>query len=289
MANNNVYQMVTDQIIKQLENGVIAWHKPWSTAEGGAISYTSRKHYSFLNQMLLGEAGEYLTFNEIERLGGKINKGAKAKFVVFYKMYKVVSKDEMVENADGELEPKINTIPLLRYYKVFNVKDTDLSSKIKAPETFDTKTAEEIDNVIMDYVMREQIKFQNDRHSDKAFYRRSTDEVVVPMAKQYKDVPEYYSTTFHELVHSTMLESRCNRMKENSLSFFGGEDYSREELVAEIGSAMICTKLGVAIEKSFKNSVAYIQSWIKALKNDPKMIVWASARAEKAADYILNV
>ena len=72
-------------------------------------------------------------------------------------------------------------------------------------------------------------------------------------------------------------------------SIDGNEDYSREELVAEIGSAMLCNAVGIECDKAFKNSVAYIQSWLKALKNDKKMIIWASSRAEKAAKYILNI
>ena len=281
--------MVTDQIISQLEKGIIAWRKPWTGTSKGSISYTSRKPYSMLNQMLLGEPGEWLTFNEIQKLGGKINKGAKAKFVVFYKMLRYASKDEMVENEAGELEPKMKTIPLLKYYNVFNVKDTDLPTKMKEDETYEVKTNEEVDKVIMDYVTREQLSFQNDRPSNKAYYSPSEDKVVVPMANQYQEIAEYYSTTFHELTHSTIPAHRCNRVDENKKAYFGNEDYSREELVAEIGSAMICTKLGISVEKAFNNSVAYIQSWIKVLKNDNKMIVWAASRAEKAADYILNV
>ena len=93
--SNNVYQMVTDRIINQLEQGLIPWHKPWtgvSLADGGAISYTSRKPYSLLNQMLLGRAGEYLTWHQIQELGGKVKKGAESQMVVFFKMLVVEDK-----------------------------------------------------------------------------------------------------------------------------------------------------------------------------------------------------
>ena len=109
------------------------------------------------------------------------------------------------------------------------------------------------------------------------------------MLSQYQDAEEYYSTTFHELTHSTIPPYRCDRKAENDHAFFGNEDYSREELVAELGSAMICNALNLDCEKAFKNSVAYIQGWLKALHNDNKMIVWAASRAEKAAKYIMNV
>jgi len=82
--------------------------------------------------------------------------------------------------------------------------------------------------------------------------------------------------------------ARCNRQSESSITRFGDSAYSREELVAEIGSTMLCNRIGIESEKSFRNSAAYIQSWLKALKNDNKMIVWASKRAEDAAKYILG-
>ena len=87
-----------------------------------------------------------------------------------------------------------------------------------------------------------------------------------------------------------MIQSRCDRKSEQKgIAAFGNEEYSREELVAEIGSAMLCNYAGLNNEKAFKNSVAYVQSWLKVLKNDSKMILWAASRAEKAAKYILNI
>ena len=101
------------------------------------------------------------------------------------------------------------------------------------------------------------------------------------MLSQYAQAEEYYSTAFHELTHSTMHASRCNRQSESTITRFGDSAYSREELVAEIGSAMICNRIGIENEKAFKNSAAYIQSWLKALKNDNKMIVWAAKKRKK--------
>ena len=85
-----------------------------------------------------------------------------------------------------------------------------------------------------------------------------------------------------------MHESRCNRKSENAITRFGDKDYSREELVAEIGSAMLCNRIGIENERAFNNSAVYIQSWLKALKNDNKMIVWAAKKTEEAARYILG-
>ena len=293
MKTNNVYQLVTDRIVEQLNKGIIPWQKPWSgacLADGGAINYVSRKPYSFLNQLLLGKEGEWLTFKQIKDAGGNIKKGSKAGMVVFFKQVKM---NKTVKNEDGSEKEEQRLVPILRYFNVFHIDDTEgVESKIKKEEEtgtliFPIDTAEE---VITGYLGREKaLKFHNDKLTDRAFYSPSLDMVSVPMLSQYEIPEEYYSTTFHELVHSTKAKSRCDRDSEqHGIAAFGNEDYSREELVAEIGSAMLCNKIGIECEKAFKNSVAYIQGWLKALKNDNRAIVWASSRAEIAAKFILT-
>ena len=294
--SNNVYQMVTDRIINQLEQGIIPWQKPWtgvSLADGGAISYTSRKPYSLLNQMLLGREGEYLTWKQIQDLGGKVKKGAESQMVVFFKMMVVEDKKPATPTSteDKPTEKKQKLIPLLRYYRVFHIDDTiGIESKIKAGEPLPDnklKPIEQAEELITGYLAREShLKFQNDKPSGKAFYSPLADKVVVPMMSQFPMIEEYYSTTFHELTHSTSKDSRCNRPEGCNNIHFGSKDYSREELVAELGAAMLCNLSGIDCEKAFTNSVAYIQSWLRALKNDNKMIVWAASRAEKASRYI---
>lgn len=285
--------MVTDRIVEQLDKGIIPWQKPWSgacLADGGAINYVSRKPYSFLNQLLLGKEGEWLTFKQIKDAGGNIKKGSKAGMVVFFKQVKM---NKTVKNEDGSEKEEQRLVPILRYFNVFHIDDTEgVESKIKKEEEtgtliFPIDTAEE---VITGYLGREKaLKFHNDKLTDRAFYSPSLDMVSVPMLSQYEIPEEYYSTTFHELVHSTKAKSRCDRDSEqHGIAAFGNEDYSREELVAEIGSAMLCNKIGIECEKAFKNSVAYIQGWLKALKNDNRAIVWASSRAEIAAKFILT-
>lgn len=298
MEKVNVYQMVTDRIIEELQKGVIPWHKPWSGAglsDGGAVNYVSRKPYSMLNQMLLGREGEYLTFKQIKDLGGNVKKGAKSQMVVFFTMVSSWKKKTQDENGNETEVTNVREylIPVLKYYRVFHIDDCDgIESKIKADGPIEPSILpiEAADNVINDYLSREKkLKFKNDKPSSRAYYSPTFDEVVVPMLSQFTEVEEYYSTTFHELTHSTMPPYRCDRKAENDHAFFGNEDYSREELVAELGSAMICNTINLDCEKAFKNSVAYIQGWLKALHNDNKMIVWAASRAEKAAKYIMNV
>lgn len=290
----NVYQMVTDRIVAQMQEGIIPWQKPWTDSgspEDVAINFVTRRPYSFVNQMLLGKPGEWLSWKQVGELGGKVRKGAKAGMVVFYKSLVIKDPTRKVKDEDGNEVDATKVIPLLKYYNVFHLSDVEgIDTKIvKGAKTSTLEPVEDAERVISEYVEREDgFTFVCDQESDRAYYSPSEDKVVVPRIGQYRIVEEYYSTTFHELTHSTLKESRCNRESENAHAFFGNEDYSREELVAEMGSAMICNRLGLEAKKAFRNSVGYIQGWLKELKNDNHMIVWAASRAEKAAKYILN-
>lgn len=108
------------------------------------------------------------------------------------------------------------------------------------------------------------------------------------MKQQFQVVNEYYSTTFHEITHSTGHKTRLDRLQTGQIAAFGSEEYSKEELVAEIGSATLMNLLGIETVKTFRNTTAYIQSWLNVLKNDNKFIVSASSKAEKAVNFILG-
>ncbi len=284
----NVSEIVTDRIIAELEKGNIPWQRPWSTGTSAAISRASGKRYMLLNQMLLG-AGEYLTFEECKRLGGKVKKGEHGQFCVSWARIKTTK--QFVEE-DGTITEKEAIIPRLRYYYVFEVSQCEGIERLYTyePEKYDTTPNERAEKIIKDYITRENIDFTNS-DGNKAYYQPSTDSVVVPAIDRFKNVEEYYSTSFHELTHSTMKASRCNRVQERKGKSvaFGSEEYSKEELVAELGASALVNYAGLESEKSFRNSTAYIQSWIKALKNDKNLIVSASSKAEKAVNYILGV
>lgn len=290
MEKDGVYRMVTDKVVEMINQGRIPWHKPWhfsGDAKDSAINYVTRRPYSMLNQWVLDESGEYLTFKQIQALGGKVKKGAKSRFVVFFTQ---VPYTKTNEKTGEEVE---KTYPLLRYYNVFHIKDTEgIPSKIDAVETpvIEAPMDAEADAAIDLYVKSQPtLTFQNDKPSSQAYYSPSKDKVVVPMRSQFDEMAEYYSTAFHELTHSTLIESRCNRTKEKAgVSMFGSKNYSREELVAEMGAAMLCSNFGIDTEKAFRNSVAYLQSWASHLKEDVKAIVFAAGKAEKAARYILG-
>lgn len=278
----NVYEMVTNRIIEQLENNIIPWEKPWSGTIDGAFNRVSKKPYSILNQMLLKYDNEYASFKQWKDLGGHIRKGEKSEMVVFWKMYPIKEKQD-----DGT--EIIKTIPLLKYINVFHISQVDGVEPLKQKVTHDIEPIDKAEKILNDYWNRENITIEHVK-GDKAFYSPMFDKIQLPLFEQFKQSEEYYSTAFHESVHSTMKTSRCNRQEDRKgkVVSFGSEEYSKEELVAEIGSAQLMNIIGIETTKSFRNSTAYIQSWLKVLRNDNKFIVSASSKAEKAVNYILG-
>lgn len=279
----NVYELVTNRIIEQLENNIVPWEKPWSGTLDGAFNRVSKKPYSILNQMLLKYNGEYATFKQWQELGGHIRKAEKSEIIVFWKMYPIKEKQD-----DGT--EIIKTIPLLKYINVFHISQVDGVEPLKQKVTHDIEPIDKAEKILNDYWNRENITIEHVK-GDKAFYSPIFDKIQLPLFEQFKQSEEYYSTAFHESVHSTMKTSRCNRQEDRKgkVVSFGSEEYSKEELVAEVGSAQLMNMIGIETTKSFRNSTAYIQSWLKVLRNDNKFIVSASSKAEKAVNYILGI
>lgn len=280
--NNSVYQIVTDRITAQMEKGIIPWRKPWHGTPGGAISRSTGKPYSLLNQILLTRPGEYATYKQIQEAGGTVRKGEKSSVVVFWKQTKVKTVDENGNEAES-------LFPMLRYYNVFNLDQCEgIQPKYWNPEAAEhINPIAEAEAVIDNYVLRSGIIF-SPQISDEAYYSPARDCVVVPIIDQYSDAAEYYSTAFHELTHSTGHKSRLDRFTTGHAAAFGGSEYSKEELTAELGSAFLMNHCGINNDSTERNNAAYLQSWLKALKNDPKMIVGAASRAEKATALILG-
>ena len=280
MAKFNIYEEITNRIIEQLEDGIIPWHKPWTGITSGAYNRISKRPYSLLNQMLLKYDGEYATYKQWTELGGKIKKGEKSEIVVFWKIMQVE------EEVNGKKEKK--SIPLLRYINVFHISQVE-GVEPKSIKAVEHKPIEEAEQIKVDYMNRENIAIK-EVITDNAFYSPLRDFIQVPCKEQYADIMEFYSTLFHEMIHSTGHRDRLGRLDHTiKLSSFGTEDYSKEELIAEIGSAFLMNHIGIETIKTFKNSAAYIQSWLRVLKNDNRFIVSASGKAEKAMKYILGI
>ncbi len=272
----DIYATITDRMIADMESGEIPWRKPWM-ASGLAISHSTGKPYSLLNQMLLGRAGEYLTFAQVKQENGYVRKGEKSSIITFWKF---------IEKEDEETGETVQ-IPFLRYYNVFHI---DQCENIKPKYTKElTETAnpdETAEAIISDYTAREGVMIEHEQ-GNRAYYQPATDKVVLPLMKQFAESAEYYSTAFHELTHSTGHVSRLARI--DSPAAFGSESYSKEELIAELGASALVHHCGLETPNSFRNNTAYIQNWLQVLKNDKRFIVSAAGKAEKAVNLILGV
>jgi len=278
--HSSVYQIVTDQIIKRLESGIVPWRKPWRTES--PCNLLSGKPYRGINPFLLAPQGYgsryWLTLNQANRLGGRIRKGEHSSIVTFWN----VGKEKIVRDADGK-DRKSKPF-LLRFYRVFNIEQTEgIAEKLglgnASPRVASIEQCEAIVNGMPNPPKREQ--------SDRAWYRPFTDSVGMPSKSLFNSAEEYYSTLFHELTHSTGHASRIGRDGIETLNSFGSESYSKEELVAELGAAMLCGVTGIS-PATILNSAAYLQSWINRLRGDSKLLVSAASAAQKAADYIRN-
>ena len=268
----DVYEMVTQRIIEQMEEGVVPWRKPW--VNGLAKNWLTQKPYRGINTMIL-EPGEYATFKQIQKAGGKVKKGSKGSIVVFWKW--LLKEDE----ETGE-EKKI---PFLRYYKVFDVKTQVEGLELKEEhQEFEHDPIEEAENIVTKYEDKPEIHYK----SGRAVYSPTLDYISVPPMKDYPNVNEYYSTLFHEMAHSTGHKSRLDRDNMHKVVAFGSEDYSKEELVAELSAAMLCGVAGID-NSTLPQSASYLQSWLNKLKDDKRLLVSAAAKAQKASDYILGV
>jgi antirestriction protein ArdC len=215
-----------------------------------------------------------VSFKQAKGKGGRVKKGEKGFPVVFWKWVHV---------KDPESESGKKRVPFLRYYTVFNLEQTE-GIDIPEPQTRDFNPIMKAERVIHGMPNAPVIEHNEPR----AYYQPSEDVVNMPKANLFQTDEEYYSTLFHELTHSTGHASRLNRDEISKMSPFDSQDYSKEELVAEIGSAFLCGHCG--IEPSvIENQAAYIQSWLKQLRSNKKWLVYAAAKAQKAADYILGV
>jgi antirestriction protein ArdC len=273
----NPYNHITERIISLLEQGTVPWHKPWTASIGMPRNLVSKKPYRGINVFMLMsmryESPFWLTFRQAQGLGGSVRKREKACPVVFWKPIKV-------ENSKTKEELKI---PLLRLYHVFNLSQCEGLSQMPAKE--ETPMSSDMPSEIVGKMPNPPVI----KHGmTGAFYSPSRDEIGMPDPGRFKNEAVYYATLFHELIHSTGHLSRLNRSTLVENTGFGSERYSREELIAELGSAFLCAHAEI-VDFTIDSSAAYIQTWIQKLRDDRTLVVQAAAQAQKAADYVLDL
>lgn len=276
--SKKVYEIVTERIVAKLEEGVVPWRQPWQG--GGPRNLVSKKQYRGVNAVLLGcqgyESPFWLTYNQARAAGGHVRRGEHGTPLIFWTTY----KKEVSDKDTGERYEK--TIPVLRYYTSWNVAQCDGIT----PPTIEKREVvpiDECEHVVRGMPERPRI----DHEGDRACYRPLEDRVLMPTRTSF-DRPElYYSVLFHELVHSTGHEKRLNREGIAQHDRFGSKRYSREELIAEIGSAFLCAHAGIE-RHTLDLNASYIDNWRGTINKDTRLVVEAASHAQKAADHILG-
>ena len=277
---NPNYKKLTDKIIEMLETGTVPWRCPWWKGLAPNNPFTPTVYQGsntfFLRILMQCEKWDdprFATFKQIEKEGGKVIKGAHGWPVVYW---------NFITKKDGDGEETGEVRPLLVVSHVFNIKAQ--TTGIILPEL-----KPEVEHIFEPLVRAEQIlsvypgRPEVKHGGDQASYDVVFDRIQIPEPQFFQSQNGYYLTRFHEEIHSTGHSKRLNR---DLFSFFESRAYAREELVAEIGAAMLCMETG--IEPDYDNTVAYINNWLTALHNDHQLVVVASSRAEKAVSYILG-
>ena len=262
-----VNEIITEKFIEALNKGTCPWQKPWKVFD--LCNGVSKKNYRGINQFLLRMVASddfFFTFNQIKELGGRIKAGAKSHMVVYYKLLKT------------ERDNETRTFPMMRFYKVFGLSDIE-GMKWKQPEVkkLDFSPVEEAEKLINKCII--QIKYGGSR----ACYYPEEHKIDLPPKENFNSVEEYYSTAFHEIGHA-MHKATSDEVKNG----FGTQNYSKEELTAEIFASLCLNFCGIDSEKCFNNSASYLSSWLEVLKKDTNFIISASSKAQKRFDAFIG-
>lgn len=277
----DVYQLVTDQIIKLLERGVIPWQRPWNA--GLPMNLLSKRQYRGINLWLLlslnYDQNFFLTWDQLKSIGGSVNKGEQGHIVVYWKPPQ--------KKVEQEKENKQKFVSTLRYYKVFNLAQCrDIPSSLLPTlqlRLSDSNPMLECKAII--HAMPDSPRIQH--KGQEAYYNIEKDLINMPSKKSFISIESYYSTLYHELVHSTGSEKRLGRKTLCDMAPFGTESYAMEELIAEMGSAFL-SRFSEIMPNEIKNTVAYLDNWLEVFKKDKRFLIIASGQAQKAVDYILG-
>lgn len=286
----DLHQQVTDTIIRQLETGIAPWQCGWMGGKayqpGLPLNHTTGKHYRGVNILLLWCAGieknfdcdQWATFRQWQAKKEHIRKGEKGTLIVYYD---VMEKE--VEGIDEAVK-----VPFLKSSYVFN--RCQLQSYEPAEEQQEPRPLlVEVVDKVEEFVANTHAAVSH--IGSDACYHRKDDIIYMPdmdkfiTTEQCTATENYYATLLHELVHWSGAEKRLNRTKGKK---FGDNDYAREELVAEMGAAFLCTGFGLPTADKGSHA-AYIDNWLQVLRNDKYCVIQAASQASKAVDYLHGI
>lgn len=287
----DMYEVVTNRIIERLEQGELTWHKTWSSY-GLARNYVSGKMYRGINMLLMNlfsphTVPYYLTYKQAQDLGGNVKKGAKAQQVFYFNvLFKDANDQTVTPEVAATLGDSVKVMKFLKYYNVFNVEDIEgVEFKIDDLRLLPNEKIERCEQVVNGYPSPPEYLLKD---RGRAYYSPMEDYINMPPIEQHDSAEFYYATFFHELIHSTGHAKRLAREEVVNPDKFGSIPYSQEELVAELGASFLCGLTGIDREPVIENTAAYIQGWLKKLKDDKQFIFKAAAGAQKAVDYIVG-
>lgn len=282
----DLYQIVTNKIVAQLEAGANPFKQPWVARNGGSFvptNYTTGKSYTGINVILCWLAGfqdqRYLTYKQAQAIGAQVRGGSQG--TTLYYADNFVPKKDRLAAAPGE---KVRPVFFLKAFTVFNVSQIDGLPAEIAPVAAPVVTPDEAASAVIEASQ----KIVNDfgieiRHGgDSAYYAPSLDIIALPALDAFDTALDYYRTAFHELAHATGHKSRLDRNLTGSTS---KESFAREELVAEVAASFVSASVGI---EHCPRHADYLASWIKVLKEDKHAIFRAASAATKAADWVLG-
>lgn len=304
-VNEDIVKDIASMFINCLEKGEIPWRKPWNSSKSGYISGQTGKHYGLINSLILQmnghDLGEFVTLNQVctrlkcekSEAWGHFIKDADGNFPkstrIYYRSMVVYTRKD--ENGKPMLDEQGNEIKgkyfLLKSSNVWRIgTQVNLEPQyVKPVEPNKVNQNFEADKVFMDFSAREKLEIRHTNGS-RAFYSVGMDYVNVPPMENFPDTADYYQVWGHECVHATGAESRLNRFTKTSVPTETKQEYSFEELVAEIGSNILLHDNGWDNSKIDERSQAYIQNWIAYLKREPQTIEKACTFAVKAVERI---
>ncbi len=284
-TKTDIFNKITQNIIDDLEKGELTWRKPWNTDHMAYVGRPLRWNdipYTGINILVLWAAAAelkykspyWMTFRQASDLKAHVRPGEKAVHVVYTDK---VTKE--IEQENGEKEEK--ELSFLKIYPVFNADQIEgLPQHYYKPVEQKTRNPDERILNMEEFIKQTKAEIVT---GPDAVYRPKKDVIEIPPFESFDDGVSYYATLSHEITHWTKHKSRLNR--DFNQKRVGDQGYAIEELVAELGACFLGAELG--FEPVLKGDhAAYIQSWLKVLKNDKKCIFQAASHAQKAVDYL---
>lgn len=287
-VKEDIYTKITNMMLGALDGGLIPWRQPWRTnGLGYPQNAVTKRPYTGANPFSLWyiaekngyPCAEWLTFKQAKALGGTVRKGEKGTPVYFW----------MIRDVENKKTKTPERVPFAKAYTVFNVAQCDGLPLDKLG--ISTEPVEALNDGLP--LADAQALWDNYKEAptlehikERAFYSPLRDALNMPKMELFADKQEYYSTLYHEMTHSTGHESRLKRFDDPSSMQFGSNVYSKEELIAEMGSAFMCARVGIDSPDVVTNQKAYIQGWASKLRSDKRLIISAAAHAQKAVAFI---